>query len=92
MLADGMTPDVIQGEGTLQCVFESLPLLPKVYEIWGSVQGEEGIGEIIDWQLFGAFRVQEGLSSLMPAGTAKAPLTYLRTEAPCHVPYKWIFK
>ena len=92
MLTDGMTPEAIQGEGVLQCVFEHLPLLPKVYEIWGSVRGKEGLGDIIDWQLFGAFRVEDEGEPTGSQVEAKARITHTRADAPCFVPYQWIIK
>ena len=92
MLADGMAPEFIEGEGAVKCMFNHLPLLPKVYEIWGSVRGEEGLGELIDWQMFGAFRIGEEKrpTALEPVG--KASITHLRAEAPCFVPYQWVIQ
>ncbi|HWF50811.1 MAG TPA: ABC transporter ATP-binding protein [Solirubrobacteraceae bacterium] len=57
MLGTGEMHDVESGEGVIDCVFDDLPLNPRTYEIWGSVRGAAGYGDIIDWQRMSSFKV-----------------------------------
>jgi ABC-type polysaccharide/polyol phosphate transport system ATPase subunit len=84
MLVDGQTPESIAGEGYVDCAFASLPLQPRTYELWGSVRGEAGFGDLVDWQRLRLFRVSdeavaEGLSAV----------THSIDDAPVRLPYRW---
>lgn len=79
---DGWVPAAIEGEGSVECVFTSLPLRPRVYEIWGGVAGRSG-GLLLDWQRLGWFEVRD----LEYAGQLDA--TALMTEAPVRIPHEW---
>ena len=34
MLIDGITPDFIEGKGSISCRFKNLPLMPQTYSLW----------------------------------------------------------
>jgi len=83
MLVDGDTPEAIEGVGTLECEFASLPLNARSYDVWGSVRGEAGFGDIIDWQRLCTFKVRRdtvdpGKGSVVTGGLA-----------PVRLPYRW---
>jgi ABC-type polysaccharide/polyol phosphate transport system ATPase subunit len=84
MLIDGQSPDLIDGEGHVDCTFAELPLQPKAYEIWGEVIGESGFGEIIDWQRLRVFRVMGD-----PGAKGKSAVTHSMADAPVRLPYRW---
>jgi ABC-type polysaccharide/polyol phosphate transport system ATPase subunit len=84
MLIDGQAPDVIDGEGHVDCTFADLPLQPKAYEIWGEVIGESGFGGIIDWQRLRVFRVVGDVGA-----KGKSAVTHSMSDAPVRLPYKW---
>jgi ABC-type polysaccharide/polyol phosphate transport system ATPase subunit len=84
MLVDGATPDVIAGTGHIDCAFADLPLRPRTYELWGSVRGEAGWGEIVDWQRLRIFRVTGDV-----AGAGKGSLAHSMDDAPVVIPYSW---
>jgi ABC-type polysaccharide/polyol phosphate transport system ATPase subunit len=84
MLIDGRSPDVIEGEGHVDCTFAELPLQPKAYEIWGEVIGESGFGEIIDWQRLRVFRVTGD-----PGTEGKSAVAHSMSDAPVRLPYRW---
>jgi hypothetical protein len=84
MLIDGRSPDVIEGEGHVDCTFAELPLQPKAYEIWGEVIGESGFGEIIDWQRLRVFRVTGD-----PGTKGKSAIAHSMSDAPVRLPYRW---
>ena len=84
MLIDGQAPDVIVGEGHVDCTFTELPLQPKAYEIWGEVNGESGFGMIVDWQRLRVFRVVGDSGA-----RGKSAVTHSMSDAPVRLPYRW---
>ena len=84
MLIDGQAPEVIAGEGHVDCTFTELPLQPKAYEVWGEVNGASGFGMIVDWQRLRVFRVtgESGASG-------KSAVTHSMSDAPVRLPYQW---
>lgn len=86
MLIDGHTPGVLEGEGWVDCAFTELPLQPRVYEIWGSVRGQSGFGDIVDWQRLRLFRVVGDV-----VGSGKSLVTHSLDDAPVRIPYQWRF-
>jgi ABC-type polysaccharide/polyol phosphate transport system ATPase subunit len=83
MLADGNAPEIISGDGYVECVFSDLPLQTKTYEIWGSVRGEAGFGDLVDWQRLRLVRVKGGI-----VGSGAAAVSSIEW-APVKVPYRW---
>ena len=86
MSVDGQVPPLIDGEGWIDCMFESLPLLPRVYEIWGSVRGQAGFGDLVDWQRLRLFRVTGEI-----VGGGRSAVSHSMAYAPIKIPYAWIF-
>jgi lipopolysaccharide transport system ATP-binding protein len=84
MLVDGQAPQMIAGNGYVDCVFDGLPLHPRTYEIWGSVRGRAGFGDLVDWQRLRAFRVIGG-----PDGAGKGSVTHSMSDAPVRLSYTW---
>jgi ABC-type polysaccharide/polyol phosphate transport system ATPase subunit len=84
MSIDGSTPALIEGEGSIDCVFSDLPLLPRVYEIWGSVRGRTGFGDLVDWQRLRLFRVGGSVD-----GAGRSAVTHSLAYAPIRIPYAW---
>jgi ABC-type polysaccharide/polyol phosphate transport system ATPase subunit len=84
MLVDGNAPELIAGEGYVECVFDGLPLMPRTYEIWGSVRGSSGFGDLVDWQKLRLFRVSGEV-----IGGGKSAITHSMADAPVRIPYRW---
>ena len=84
MLVDGHTTGTLHGEGYVECHFESLPLIPRVYEVWGGVRTASGVGELVQWQRLGVFRLQGGVDD-----AGKGAVAHLMTKAPVRVEYRW---
>jgi lipopolysaccharide transport system ATP-binding protein len=59
MLVDGGALERLEGEATVSCCMHSLPLLPRVYQVWCSVRSNKAYGDLFDWQRVGAFRICE---------------------------------
>jgi len=86
MSVDGNVPEVIDGEGWIDCSFTDLPLLPRVYEIWGSVRGQAGFGDLVDWQRLRLFRVRGEVT-----GSGRSAVSHSMAYAPISIPYVWVF-
>src|SRR6266511_3495691 len=86
MLVDGNVPSVLDGVGYVNLRFADLPLQPRSYEIWGSVRGREGFGDIVRWQRLRMFRVDGEI-----AAGANASVTHQIDDAPVRLPYAWSF-
>ena len=86
MAVDGQTPEYVEGEGTIECHFEGLPLRPRPYEVWGEVVGGAGFGDIVEWQRLVRFQVVDELGSLGKGGVSQAML-----YGPVKIPYRWQF-
>ncbi len=84
MLVDGGAPDCLDGNAVVSCRVHSLPLLPRVYELWCSVRSQRAYGDLFDWQPVGAFRVAETPSLTGPAAQAHAS-----TDGPVYVAHEW---
>jgi Wzt C-terminal domain len=84
MLMDGQAPEHVHGRGYVECRFESLPLLPRAYEIWGCIGGQEGIGDHVAWQRLRRFQV------VGEVGGRRGAVTHnLVHAAPVVLPYSW---
>lgn len=85
MLIDGAVPETISGDGYIDCTFETLPLFPRLYEVWGGVRGAAGYGDLVDWQRLRLFRVTGDV------GHGVGAVSHSLTNAPVHLPYRWSF-
>ena len=90
MFIDGQAPEFIEGKGSITCRFHDLPLLPKVFEVWGSVRGSTGFGDIVDWQHLANFRITDADARV--ALDPNASLQHLQDDAPLYLPYDWCFQ
>jgi lipopolysaccharide transport system ATP-binding protein len=84
MLVDGRTPGVLHGEGYVECRFERLPLVPRMYEVWGGVRTASGVGELVQWQRLGVFRLRGDVEA-----AGKGAVAHLMTKAPVRIEYRW---
>jgi ABC-type polysaccharide/polyol phosphate transport system ATPase subunit len=84
MLVDGAAPEELWGECAVECTFHELPLMPRVYELWGGVMGAAGLGDVLQWQRLRLFRVE---GEITQPGLAAVSETL--TNAPVQVDYTW---
>lgn len=84
MLVDGGAPDRIDGDVTVSCRLHSVPLLPRVYQLYCSVRSEQAFGDVFDWQPVGSFRMEASIEGAGPAAQA-----HLSTDGPVHVQHEW---
>jgi lipopolysaccharide transport system ATP-binding protein len=89
MLVDQQAPKCIEGEGRITCRFRELPLLPKVFQVWGSVRGGSGFGDIVDWQHLASFRLIEPDCRVVMGDDSS--IQHLQDDAPFYLTYDWQF-
>jgi lipopolysaccharide transport system ATP-binding protein len=84
MLVDGAEFEHLNGEVLVDCTFESLPFMPRVYELWGGVMGQAGVGDLLAWQRLRLFRVE---GEVTQGGLSAVSETL--TKAPVQIDYRW---
>jgi ABC-type polysaccharide/polyol phosphate transport system ATPase subunit len=71
------------GRGTIHCTFESLPLSPRLYQVWAQVLREPDLREELPWTLVGTFPVIDGRGrsqrAFLPRGR-EAPMVVVPTR------------
>jgi hypothetical protein len=84
MFIAGNVPATLDGRGYVECRFESLPLLPRTYELHGGVLTPTGVGELVPWQRLGVFRITGEV-----AAAGKGAVSQLMEKAPVVLDYSW---
>ena len=85
MLVDGGAPDVLDGEGTVDCTFLDLPLVAGTYEIWVSVRGDAGFGDLVDWRRRKLFHVPPDIGENERGEAVSRALA----DAPVRIAHAW---
>ena len=86
MLVDGQAPDRIEGSGSVTCLLDAPPLLPRTYHVWGEVYAADRQTQMVRWQPLAAFTI-EGGDTEGGAGS----LRHARSDAPVRAAYHWRF-
>lgn len=60
---DRRTPEVVQGDWECRLRIDSLPLRPRLYEIWATVIGEDGFERQMDWLQVGTLRMESAVGT-----------------------------
>lgn len=84
MQVGGQSPKTLMGNGIVECTFESLPLDPGTYDVWVSVRGEIGFGELVDWRRRTIFQIADDEWDLPATSLAKTV-----DDAPIRIPHRW---
>ena len=83
MLEDGEAPAKVGREWECALRIESLPLRPRLYQVWVEVEDESAHGQLMDWIEAAAFRVEA------PAGSGPQAVVAAALGGPVAVPYRW---
>ncbi len=89
-LWDGRTPDHLTGRGALSCRFESPSLLPRTYQIMGSIREQNGVADLLPWRFLASLRVDFPLSLVGWTETLAAAQS--RAVPAVYVPYRWTWE
>jgi lipopolysaccharide transport system ATP-binding protein len=89
MLVDGQAPFRIAGQGSIRCRLKAVPLMPRVYAVWGEVWSADRARALLGWQRLGAFRV--GDENEQQRQTEAGAIRHVRVDGPVRVPYEWEF-
>jgi ABC-type polysaccharide/polyol phosphate transport system ATPase subunit len=85
-LMGGEVPEEVDGEGTVECRFEQLPLRARAYEVWGEVVGGAGFGDLVEWQRLQRFQVVDEMKEVSAGGVSQSML-----YGPVSIPHDWSF-
>jgi lipopolysaccharide transport system ATP-binding protein len=84
MFVDGHVPEVISGTGYVECRFEPLPFLPRVYELWGGVRSAAGASKLVEWQRLARFQITGEIDAV-----GKGAVSEQMLKAPVRFGYTW---
>jgi lipopolysaccharide transport system ATP-binding protein len=88
MLFDGRGPEFIQGQGSLRCVFHSLPLVPQSYTIRMGARSEDGVTVLTPTAEAGFFHVAGSMQTYGFTGALADVL--VADSTPLIIPYSWV--
>jgi ABC-type polysaccharide/polyol phosphate transport system ATPase subunit len=83
MLEDGDAPAKVGREWECSLRIDSLPLRPRLYQVWVEIENESAQGQLMDWIEATAFRVEA------PAGSGPQAVVAAALGGPVDVPYRW---
>jgi ABC-type polysaccharide/polyol phosphate transport system ATPase subunit len=89
MLLDNFPLPHVEGPGTLECRFKSTPLMPRAYNVWVEVYGEDRAEILYKWRPLGGFRILDPLAEASSAGDGRGSVRFSRAHGPIRVPYEW---
>lgn len=84
MLVDDEAPPYLEGRGVLWCEFQTPPLMPRTYHVWGDVYAEDRRTIISRWQHLASFTVRDDNDT--PLGGS---LRHTRQGPPIRATYTW---
>jgi len=62
-VVEGEASIELQNTGRVFCRIPTLPLMPRIYEVWGEIRLAQGWGNLVDWQPLARFVVDYGSAS-----------------------------
>lgn len=90
MLLDNHTIPYIEGIGTISCRFSQIPLMPKAYNIWLEVYGQDRSQLLYKWNIIGGFRVLDNYNKNDLLGNRRGEVRFSRAHGAIKIPYEWI--
>ncbi len=83
MLEDGNAPATVGRRWECRLHLDTLPLRPRLYQIWVEVQEAGGRGQLMEWLEVSAFRIHA------PLGTGPQAVVAAAMGGAVDVPYRW---
>ena len=88
MLIDGITPDFIEGKGSISCRFKNLPLMPQTYSLWLGIRDKSGRANLIQPKEIGFFNIVNNVQ--LTDGEESEHAQILSTNSsPVLINYEW---
>lgn len=88
MLIDGITPDWIEGSGSISCRFKNLPLMPQTYSVWMGIRDKNGRQNLTQPKEVGFFNVVNNVQ--LSNGKESEHAQILSTDSsPVLINYEW---
>ena len=82
-IMNGQAPVTLGDHDQVECLIPDLPLLPRVYQVWGEVRGEQRWGNFVDWQKLTEFRV------VRDAPSVNSSVSHESVDAPFRVTFHY---
>jgi len=86
MLLDGFVAQPGQAERSLSCRFARPPLMPRAYQVWVEVYGEDRSKLLYTWRVLGGFRIEENATGIIDE---VGSIRFKRAHGVMRVPYEW---
>ncbi len=86
MLLDGFEAQPGQDESSLSCRFEHPPLMPRAYQVWVEVYGDDRSKLLYTWRVLGGFRIEENATGIIDE---IGSIRFKRAHGVIDVPYEW---
>jgi ABC-type polysaccharide/polyol phosphate transport system ATPase subunit len=90
LLDDWQCPD-LSGMGVLSCRFTDIQLMPRVYQVWGSIRDERAFADIMPWQPLCSFAIASPPLEIASHNGYKS-ISHLKADAPIYVTHHWELK
>jgi lipopolysaccharide transport system ATP-binding protein len=90
MLLDNHNLPYIEGKGTISCRFNRVPLMPKAYNIWLEVYGQDRAQLLYKWNIVGGFRVLDNSHAEDLSGNHRGQVFFSRSHGAIKIPYEWV--
>lgn len=88
MLIDGITPDFIEGNGSILCRFKNLPLMPQTYSVWLGIRDKNGRQNLIQPKEVGFFNIVNNVQ-LIDGEESEHAQILSNDSSPVLVNYEW---
>lgn len=89
MLLDNFDLPYFEGSGRFACHFWNVPLMPKAYNVWLEIYGEDRAELLYKWRVIGSFRVVDTHPIDEPQENLRGQVRFSRAHGAIKVPYKW---
>ena len=83
---DANAKEVLEHGPTVSCKIHKIPLLPRVYHLWCSLDGDRAHRNVLGWQQIGTLRISQGPLAL----EGVAARWQAMCEAVVHADYEWV--
>jgi hypothetical protein len=83
MLTDGCAPGVVSTRWECRCRIKSLPLKPRLYQVYCDIYSAHGPGQLMEWLEVAAFRV------VGEPGLGPMAVVHAATSGAVEVEYEW---
>ena len=89
MLLDNFQFPYIEGQGKIACRFKKIPLMPKAYNIWVEIWGNDRSELLYKWRILGSFRIKDSDRGKDTQDDSRGQVRFSRSHGSIEIPYEW---